>query len=92
MATKYTKSPQIRRNGSKIDQNLPTSFIARHFAICPNRDFWFETKPSGNPGGVRQARRKSFFRGVNALHNNHCIKNEPVRFDKIDRRKKVGPI
>jgi hypothetical protein len=30
---------------------MPTSSIARPSKIYPNWDFWFENKPSGNPGG-----------------------------------------
>jgi hypothetical protein len=41
-------------NGRKIDQtvikyNLRFS-IARPSEIYPNWDFWYENKPSGNPG------------------------------------------
>jgi hypothetical protein len=28
---------------------MPGLFIARPSKIYPNRDFWFENKPSGNP-------------------------------------------
>jgi hypothetical protein len=31
-------------------KNIPTSFVARHSKIYPNWEFWFENKPSGNPG------------------------------------------
>jgi hypothetical protein len=40
MATKYTKWPY----------NIPTFSILRPSKIYPNRDFWFENIPSGNPG------------------------------------------
>jgi hypothetical protein len=29
---------------------MPTSSFARPSQIYPNRDFWFENMPSGNPG------------------------------------------
>jgi hypothetical protein len=29
--------------------NIPTSSIARPYKTYPNRDFWFENIPSGNP-------------------------------------------
>jgi hypothetical protein len=32
--------------------HIPTSSIARPSKDYPNLDFWFENKPSGNPGGV----------------------------------------
>jgi hypothetical protein len=32
-----------------MPHNKPTSSIARPFKIYPNRDFWFENMPSGNP-------------------------------------------
>jgi hypothetical protein len=31
-------------------KNISTFSNLRHFKIYPNRDFWFENKPSGNPG------------------------------------------
>jgi hypothetical protein len=53
MAAKYTKWPQnIPISGKKTIGHIihiPTSFIARPSQIYPNRDFWFENMPSGNP-------------------------------------------
>jgi hypothetical protein len=34
----------------KWPQNIPTSSITRHSEIYPKLGFWFENKPSGNPG------------------------------------------
>jgi hypothetical protein len=57
MATKYTKWPQNIPNGRKMDQMgiyVPTSSIAKTSKIYPNWYFWFENKPSGNPGSKRE--------------------------------------
>jgi hypothetical protein len=35
---------------SKWPYNIPASSIAGSSKIYPNLDFWFENKPSGNPG------------------------------------------
>jgi hypothetical protein len=35
---------------SKWPKNIPTSSFTKPFKIYPNWDFWFENKPSGNPG------------------------------------------
>jgi hypothetical protein len=45
---KYTKWTWNISNGRKIDQMVFS--IARPSKIDPNWDFWFENKPSGNPG------------------------------------------
>jgi hypothetical protein len=56
------KWPQNIPNSRKIDQmaiciiHITTSSIARPSKIYPNRDFWFENVPSGNPGGEDFAR------------------------------------
>jgi IMP cyclohydrolase len=34
----------------KWTYNIPTFAIPRHSKIYPNRDFWFENIPSGDPG------------------------------------------
>jgi endo-beta-N-acetylglucosaminidase D len=47
MAGKFTKWPENLPNGRKIVH--PESSIERISKICPNWDFWFENKPSGNP-------------------------------------------
>jgi hypothetical protein len=59
MVTNYTKWPQTIPNGHKIYQmaknnskwsrNLPEFSILSLSGIYPNRDFWYENKPSGNP-------------------------------------------
>jgi hypothetical protein len=59
MSTKYTKWPQNISNCFKIDQtvkNMPTFSIARPSKIYPNWDFWFESKPPGNPGSFESAK------------------------------------
>jgi hypothetical protein len=43
----YTKWSE---NDPKEQQNIPESSIARASKIYPSLDFWFENKPSGNPG------------------------------------------
>jgi hypothetical protein len=48
MAITYTY--QIAGKLTEWARNIPTSFIARHSKIYPNRDFVFENVPSGNPG------------------------------------------
>jgi hypothetical protein len=60
LTIKYAKCLQKIPNGRKIYQmavkytkwplNLPTSSIEKPYKIYPNRDFWFEKIPSGNPG------------------------------------------
>jgi hypothetical protein len=54
MTTNYTKLPHIMINGHKISQmiikKIKTFSIPRPSNIYPNWDFWFEYKPSGNPG------------------------------------------
>jgi hypothetical protein len=35
---------------SKWSKNIPTFSIPKPSKIYPNCDFWFENKPSGNPG------------------------------------------
>jgi hypothetical protein len=32
---------------------MTTFSVLRHSKFYPNRDFWFENKPSGNPGADR---------------------------------------
>jgi hypothetical protein len=52
MTTNYTKRPYIIPNGLKLFKMVikyTNIFILRPSKIYPNRDFWFETKPSGNP-------------------------------------------
>jgi hypothetical protein len=34
-------------------KNIPTSSIVRPSKIYPYWDFWYENKPSGNPGAGR---------------------------------------
>jgi hypothetical protein len=46
---KYNKRPKMDQVSIKYIHQ-PTSSIARHSKIYPNLDFWFENKPSGNPG------------------------------------------
>jgi hypothetical protein len=46
MAINYNKGPKNRPNGHKIYQPLP---LQAHIKIYPNRYFWFENIPSGNP-------------------------------------------
>jgi hypothetical protein len=48
MAIKYTKWPYNFPNDNKIHLHFS---IPRPAKIYPNWDFWFENKPSGNPGG-----------------------------------------
>jgi hypothetical protein len=51
-----TKSPngykmyQMAVSYSEWPKNIPTFFIIRPWKIYPNLYFWFEKKPSGNPG------------------------------------------
>jgi hypothetical protein len=55
---KYTKTPYNIPDGHKIDQmanNIPTSSITAHSKIYPNRYFWFENEPSGNPGADKKS-------------------------------------
>jgi hypothetical protein len=50
---KYTKLPQnipSGLNGRKIDQMVIKYTKIFPSKIYPNWDFWFENKPSGNPG------------------------------------------
>jgi hypothetical protein len=81
---KYTKLPQNIPNVNKIYQksvkwtkcpkNIPTSSIARPSKIYPNLDFWFENKPSGNPGivaGAEQPQIIGFF--ISNLARVHCM-------------------
>jgi hypothetical protein len=52
----YTKLPighkiyQMAVKCSKWPNNIPTFSIPKPFKIYPNWYFWFENKPSGNPG------------------------------------------
>jgi hypothetical protein len=41
---------QIAVKLTKWAYNIPTSCIAEPSKIYPNRNFWFEIMPSGNPG------------------------------------------
>jgi hypothetical protein len=47
-------------NGPKIDQMsikyIPTSSIVRPSKSYPNKDFWYENMPSGNPGEANESR------------------------------------
>jgi hypothetical protein len=48
----YTQWPQTIPNSLKIDQmdvKYTNISIAKPSKISPNRDFWFENIPSGNP-------------------------------------------
>jgi hypothetical protein len=49
MAIKYKKWPQTTPNGHKIYQHFPFKGPPK---IHPNWDFWYESKPSGNPGDL----------------------------------------
>jgi hypothetical protein len=41
---------------TKWSLNIPSSSISIPYKIYPNRDFWFENKPFGNPGqGTKHA-------------------------------------
>jgi hypothetical protein len=44
------KIPQISVQYSNWPLNILTFSNLRHSKIYPNWDFWFENKPSGNPG------------------------------------------
>jgi hypothetical protein len=50
MTTNCHKLYQIAIKYSKLSQNIKTFSIPRPSKMCPNWDFWFENKPSGNPG------------------------------------------
>jgi hypothetical protein len=50
---------------------MPTSSIARPYKIYPNLDFWFENKPSGNPGQHNTRSRKGLTdEGVDVINHN----------------------
>jgi hypothetical protein len=53
---KYPKCPSNIPNGHKIYQHFP--IYVRPSKIYPNWAFWFEKKPSGNPGLDKKARIK----------------------------------
>jgi hypothetical protein len=44
---KYTKWPKNIPNGCKTDQHFPFKDTPK---FTQNLNFWFENKPSGNPG------------------------------------------
>jgi hypothetical protein len=46
---------QMDKIFSKRPKNIPTFSIPRPSKIYPSWDFWFENKPSGNPGFVQLA-------------------------------------
>jgi hypothetical protein len=50
--TKIGKYIQDSHKYTKWANNIPPSSIARPYKIYPNRDFWFENMPSGNPGAT----------------------------------------
>jgi uncharacterized protein YdaL len=54
ITTNYTKCPYDITNTvkwTKCPGNILTSSIAKPSKKYSNLDFWFENKPSGNPGG-----------------------------------------
>jgi hypothetical protein len=42
-------------------ENIQSSSLARPSKIYPNFDFWFENKPSGNPGRSVQSLAETLF-------------------------------
>jgi hypothetical protein len=51
---------------TKCPWNIPSSSIATPSKIYPNIDFWFENKPSGNPGANPNFKHIIYFKV-------HCI-------------------
>jgi hypothetical protein len=51
ITTNYTKRPKDITKDSKVDQVSIKYTTARPSKFYQNLDFWFENKPSGNPGG-----------------------------------------
>jgi hypothetical protein len=50
IAIKYNKWPQIAVKQTKFPNKEPTTSIAKPSKVDPNRNFWFENMPPGNPG------------------------------------------
>jgi hypothetical protein len=75
---KYTKWLQTIPNGHKLYQmvvnyskwwqSMTTFSSPRPSKFYPNWDFWFENKPSGNPGWEFEKLRITFFSVKNSLH------------------------
>jgi hypothetical protein len=59
MTTNYTKWPLNIPNGHKIYHHLPIKGPPKFIQIW---DFWFESKPSGNPGECTYVSLRKFFR------------------------------
>jgi hypothetical protein len=47
---------------------MPIFFLARSSKIFPNWDFWFENKPSGNPGTNVRFEKLHTVRTLAAVH------------------------
>jgi hypothetical protein len=64
LAIKYTKWPQNIPNDHKIYQHF--LFYIRPSKIYPNWDFWFENRPSGNPGRAQRMKmgHYDFWEGI----------------------------
>jgi hypothetical protein len=63
MAVKYIDQYTNRQ------KYIPRFSIARPSKIYPNSDFWFENKPSGNPGAGANPTIVSYSASVVKIHN-----------------------
>jgi hypothetical protein len=87
----YTKWPQTVPNGHKLyqlikkyskwSQNITTFSVRRPYKIYPNRNFWFENKPSGNPAQLTNCKQIGFVYGTQ-FHTR--VRNWPPRYKTLD--------
>jgi hypothetical protein len=74
MVIEYLASLLNNTHGHKIP--LSTFFNLRHSKIYPNLEFWFEKKPSGNPGQVQKIQHST-----NGLQANPALLVGPVQHE-----------
>jgi hypothetical protein len=80
MATKIPNSNEIYQNGNKVpnDPEIYQIFMPSPSKIYQNWPFWFENKPSGNPGVLNS---KAW--SIKCLL---CIEKNAIKFAKKDRK------